>query len=255
LGPTSVHKHLSTIPLTTNAAVRKPARACQRQRHFRDPTSVTHFREWEGGSAAAANAAQDLFDSLLPRKLLGLQLIPFRRASLRPWPDGSRSRTGDVAGIGGNSRLRPWRGNVWLRRHCVAHPPQLLGFGSNRLMSRRAGAKACPHPDQQKSGVKSNHRAHHTTGARKYLRITYSSSVLEHDRACCRAEAPRAQIEGLAREAVPEDTAARNLSRLLVAKDLSLNDYCTKRARPARLWIDLIEGFDFPAARPSPLRD
>jgi hypothetical protein len=160
LGPTSVHK---TTLYQNRCEQRRRAQAWTALRATarlpQSAVTLTTFESQKAQSAAAANAAQHLFDSLLPRKLLGLQLIPFSRAPLRPWPGGSRSRTGDIAGIGGNGRLRPWRRDVRLRRHRVAHSLRLLGFGSNRLMSRRAAAKARPHPDQQKSDVKSNHSA------------------------------------------------------------------------------------------------
>src|SRR6266702_3013961 len=138
--------------------------------------SVT-LSTFESGSnrqlAAAANAAQHLFDSLLPRKLLGLQLIKFSRAPLRPWPDilGPRNRACDVASVGERRRLYPLRRNGRLWGHVVLHPLHLRGFGAKHLRSRPAAAKAGAQADQQKRGAKSNHQAHHTTSVPKYHQI------------------------------------------------------------------------------------
>src|SRR4051794_19685947 len=111
-------------------------------------------------SAAAANAAQHLFDSLLPRNLLGLQLIIFGRAPLRPWPAvvGSHNRTGGVTSSGESRRLCPLRRHGRLWRRLMVHPLQLLDLGATRLIARPAAAKARTQADQQKHVAESNHR-------------------------------------------------------------------------------------------------
>jgi hypothetical protein len=50
--------------------------------------TFTYEPKGNGQSAATTNAAQHLFDSLFPRKFLGLQLIKFGGAPLRPWLGG-----------------------------------------------------------------------------------------------------------------------------------------------------------------------
>src|SRR5262245_14190674 len=101
-------------------------------------------REDNSQSAATANAAQHLFDSLLPRKLLSLQLIEFGSAPLRPWPSGvgSRNRASGVPCIGESRRLYSLRRNGGLGRRIMLRPLQLWGVGGKRPISRSAPAKA-----------------------------------------------------------------------------------------------------------------
>ena len=115
---------------------------------------IRHLRQQEGSRAissqlaALANAGHQLFDSLFPRKLLGLELIPFKRARFGHGPIAlGRAIEAVISAGAAGSIVRVTMAGVATPRA----PLRSLEFGTDRHLSRRPSRKARTHSDQQKS--------------------------------------------------------------------------------------------------------